>query len=93
MKRRDGIAYQWKIGNRLIEGVNKACEEARLGYKLIGTGLMPTPTMDEEDRDRCIARRYNLHPGHPMFLCLAHSEQDIEDTIVAVQESITNLDS
>ena len=100
LERRDGIAYQWKIGNRLIEGVNKACEEGGLGYKLIGTGPMPTPTMQEEDRDRCIAmlqgclaRGFYLHPGHPMFLSLAHSEQDIEDTIVAVQESIADLDS
>ena len=56
--------------------------------------------MDEGDRDRCIAmlqgclaRGYNLHPGYPMFLCLAHSEHDMEDTIVAVQVSITDLDS
>jgi glutamate-1-semialdehyde 2,1-aminomutase len=100
LDRRDGIAYQWKIGNRLIEGVNKACEEGGLGYKLKGTGPMPTPRMEEEDRDRCIAmlqgclaRGFYLHPGHPMFLSLAHSEQDIEDTIVAVEESIADLDS
>ena len=100
LERRDGIAYQWKIGNRLIEGVNKACEVGGLGYKLIGTGPMPTPRIEEEDRDRfiamlqgCLARGFYLHPGHPMFLSLAHSEQDIEDTIVAVEESIADLDS
>ena len=98
VKRRDGIAYQWKIGNRLIEGVNAACEEGGLGYRLTGTGPMPTPVMEEEDKDRCIAmlqgclaRGYYLHPGHPMFLTLSHSKKDIEDTIVAVQESIADL--
>ena len=98
VKRRDGIAYQWKIGNRLIEGVNAACEEGGLGYRLTGTGPMPTPVMEEEDKDRCIAmlqgclaRGYYLHPGHPMFLTLSHSEKEIEDTIVAVQESIADL--
>ena len=99
MKRRDGIAYQWKIGNRLIEGINAACEEGGIGYRLTGTGPMPTPVIEEEDKDRCIAmlqgclaRGFYLHPMHPMFLTLSHTEQDIEDTITAVQESIADLD-
>ena len=37
--------------------------------------------------------RFLSASGHPMFLSLAHSEQDIEDTIVAVEESIADLDS
>ena len=98
MKRRDGIAYQWKIGNRLIEGVNQACEAGGLGYRLSGLGPMPKPNVVEGDRDRCIAmlqgclaRGFYLHPGHPMFLSLSHTEDDIEDTIMAVQESIADL--
>ena len=55
--------------------------------------------MVQEDRDRCIAmlqgclaRGFYLHPRHPMFLSLSHTEEDIENTIVAVQESIADLD-
>ena len=55
MKRRDGIIYQWKIGNRLIEGVNQACEAGSLGYRLSGLGPMPKPNVTEEERDRCLA--------------------------------------
>ena len=98
MERRDGIAYQWKIGNRLIEGVNQACEAGGLSYRLSGPGPMPIPDMKDDDRDRCIAmlqgclaRGFYLHPGHPMFLSLSHTETDIENTIVAVQESIADL--
>ena len=98
VKRRDGIAYQWKIGNRLIEGVNAACTEGGLGYRLTGTGPMPTPAMESEDKERCLAmlqgclaRGYYLHPGHPMFLSLSHTEEDIENTIAAVQDSIADL--
>ncbi len=98
MKRRDGIAYQWKIGNRLIEGVNQACEQGGLGYRLSGLGPMPTPNIVEEDRERCItmlqgclARGFYLHPSHPMFLSLSHTEADIEATISAVRESIADL--
>lgn len=43
MKRRDGITYQWKIGNSLIEGVNRVCEAGGLGYRLSGLGPMPKP--------------------------------------------------
>ena len=95
LQRRDGIAYQWKIGNRLIEGVNAACEAGGLSYRLIGVGPMPRPVMAESDRTRCLnmlrgclARGYYLHPTHPMFLSLAHTEADIEDTIAAVGEAI-----
>ena len=98
VKRRDGIAYQWKLGNRLIKGINAACEDGGLGYRLTGVGPMPTPVMEEEEKDRCIAmlqgclaRGYYLHPNHPMFFSLSHTEEDIEDTIVAVQESIADL--
>lgn len=99
VKRRDGIDYQWKIGNRLIEGVNDACDEGSLGFRLTGPGPMPAPVMEEEDKARCItmlqgclARGHYLHPVHPWFLSLSHTEQDIEDTIVSVQESIADLD-
>ena len=99
LKRRDGIAYQWKIGNRLMEGVNKVCEQAGLSYHLVGVGPRPRPQMDEVDQDRCmdmlrgcLARGFYLHPTHPMFLSLAHTEVDIEQTIEAIRESIADLD-
>jgi glutamate-1-semialdehyde 2,1-aminomutase len=54
--------------------------------------------IDEDDKPRCIEmlqgalrRGYYLHPGHPMFLSLAHTEADIEGTIAAVGESIDEL--
>jgi glutamate-1-semialdehyde aminotransferase len=98
MQRRDGIAHQWRLGARLIEGVNEACEAGGLGYRLSGIGPMPRPRIAEDDRDRCtamlqgcLARGFYLHPGHPMFLSLSHTEADIEATIAAVGESIAEL--
>ena len=99
MKRRGGIAYQHKLGSRLMEGINAACKDGALSYHLVGHPAMPTPVMSEEDKPRCIAmlqgvlgRGFYLHPGHPMFLSLAHTTQDIEDTIEAVARSITELE-
>ena len=98
MERRDGIAHQWTLGSRLIEGLNRACEEGGLGYRLSGVAPMPRPGIVQEDRERCIAmlqgclaRGFYLHPGHPMFLSLSHTAEDVEDTIAAVRESIAAL--
>ncbi len=99
MKRRDGISYLHTMGSRLMEGINDACERGGLSYKLVGVPAMPTPVISDEDKPRCIrmlqgtlARGYYLHPGHPMFLCLAHTEEDIEGTISAVREAIEELE-
>ena len=40
---------------------------------------------------RCLARGFYLQVGHPMFLSLAHTEQDIEDTILAVRNSVAEV--
>lgn len=39
----------------------------------------------------CLARGFHLHPGHPMFLSLSHTEEDIENTIAAVEEAVADL--
>ena len=98
LKRRDGIAHQWKLGTRLIEGVNEACESGGLGYRLSGMGPMPRPNIAPDDEQRCLAmlrgclaRGFYLHPGHPMFLSLSHTEQDIDDTIAAVQQCVAEV--
>ncbi len=98
MKRRHGIAYQWKIGQRLMDGVNRVCEEGGLGYRLVGLAPMPSPEMKADDKPRCLEmlrgclrRGFYLHPSHPMFLSLSHTEADIDATVEAVRESIADL--
>jgi glutamate-1-semialdehyde 2,1-aminomutase len=98
MKRRDGIAHQWRLGARLIEGINRACEKGGLSYRLSGPAPMPRPTTSPDDKERCLAmlrgclaRGFYLHPGHPMFLSLSHTEEDIEATISAVGDAIAEL--
>lgn len=94
MEARGGIEYQWKIGQRLIEGLNAITTQHEIGYRLTGLGPMPTPVTDEEDRERvgallrgCLARGAYLPPGHPLFLSLAHTEEDIEHTIQIVEDA------
>lgn len=95
MKRRDGIAYQWRMGQRLMDGINQACAEGGLSYRLTGLAPMPKPARDEADDarvmamlTRCMAKGHYLHPNHHWFLTLAHTEADIDGTITAVREAI-----
>lgn len=98
MLRRDGIAHQWKLGTKLIRGINEICEKSGLGYKILGYGPMPSPVTDPNDKPRvlkalrgCLRRGFYLHPGHPMFLSLAHTEQDIDGTIEAFRQSVADV--
>tara|TARA_A100001037_G_C15141829_1_gene634165 strand:+ start:733 stop:1452 length:720 start_codon:yes stop_codon:yes gene_type:complete len=93
LQRKKGIAYQWRLGDRLITGLNDAFGRVGLSYKLVGCGPMPSPTVDDTDRDRCfkilercLGLGHYLHPTHPWFLSLAHTEEDIDGTIQAVDE-------
>lgn len=95
----DGIQHQWRLGQRMIDGVNAACEEAGISYRLTGWPPMPNPKVEEEDKERvltilrgCLRRGVYLHPGHAMFLSLAHTEEDVDQTIAAVRESIGEME-
>jgi glutamate-1-semialdehyde 2,1-aminomutase len=95
LKRRDGIAYQWRLGEKLMSGINEVFGQAGLSFKLVGYGPMPTPSVDDADRDRCndvlrrcLAKGHYLHPTHPWFLSLAHTDDDIDKTIGSVEEAI-----
>ena len=94
MQRRNGIEHQWKVGERLIEGLNAVTREHEIGYRLTGLGPMPTPVTDEEDKERvtsmlqgCLTRGVYLPPSHPLFLTLSHTPEDIERTIEIVAEA------
>ncbi len=92
----DGISRQWKLGERLMAGANAAFEKAALSFRLTGYSPMPTPTVDESDRDRCfgilrscLSKGHYLHPMHPWYLSLAHTEADIDSTVTAVEGAIS----
>ena len=94
MQRRDGIEHQWKMGERLIDGLNAVTREHEIGYRLTGLGPMPTPVTDEADKERvtsmlqgCLARGVYLPPSHPLFLSLSHTQEIIEQTIETVSEA------
>jgi glutamate-1-semialdehyde 2,1-aminomutase len=100
MRSVDGIEHQWKLGRQLMEGVNAACENGGVAYRLEGLPPMPQPIIEpESEKPRVIQmligalrRGHYLHPGHCMFFSLAHTEQDVARTVQAVEEAVAELD-
>ena len=92
LEKRDGIAYQWKIGQRLMDGYNRAMEEAGLECRLTGVAPMPKPTnigeVGMEINRYCLHRGFYFPPGHPWFLSLSHSEEEIDAAIGVVMDGI-----
>jgi glutamate-1-semialdehyde aminotransferase len=97
MQERDGIGRFWRLGRRLIDGLNRAVREVEVPIKVIGFPPMPVVKAAGDDdpvpcpkelreealRQFCAAlqRRGIYATPHPWFLCLAHTEQDIDRTI------------
>jgi glutamate-1-semialdehyde aminotransferase len=97
MKRRDGIAYFQKIGQRLIDGMNEIFTDIELPMKVTGFAPMPWPQeTNEKDPNPCpekykgkvlieycaaLQRKGIYATSHPWFLSMAHTEDDIEKTL------------
>jgi glutamate-1-semialdehyde aminotransferase len=107
LKEQDGIGHFWRLGRRLMDGLNRVAREQELPIKFVGFAPMPVlkPT-DETDPVPCpkelrdevlkqfcagLQRRGVFATPHPWFLSLAHTEQDIDKTIDVAAEAGPDL--
>jgi len=94
---KDGCAYFWRLGQRLMDGLNEAFEQNGLPYRAAGLPPMPSVACLEKDVDGvkyfCAAmqRRGIYVTGHPWFLSLSHTEADIDQAVNAVADSAEEL--
>lgn len=93
----DGLAHQHRLGERFIAGINQACAQHGVPYRLVGHPAMPQPVISENKPlvirmlQGVMARGHYVHPGHCMFFSLSHSMDDIESTIAAVEAACKEL--
>jgi len=99
LRDKGGIAHQARLGSLLKEEINRVCEEHDVPYRLVGADAMPQPVIPE-DKPRAIRwlqgalrRGHYLHPGHCMFLSLAHTEADVAATVAAAEESAREMNA
>jgi glutamate-1-semialdehyde aminotransferase len=90
----DGIARQWALGERLMDGLNRVFDEASAPLRMVGFPPMPTPRT-LEDRPGLMDRfcgalqsRGIYGTGHPWFLSLSHTEADVDAAVDAARYAV-----
>lgn len=97
MKKHNVIKHLWKMGERLMDGINKAGQE--VGLKVRAVGLAPACKIKFEEKDpkinkslyrvfSCEMFRNGVFVNDLMFITFAHKEKDIDSTIKAAYDSM-----
>jgi glutamate-1-semialdehyde 2,1-aminomutase len=98
--KRDGIVEQVRrLGEKLREGIAAQAKSYGMGLRQTGPPQMPMILFDDDpERARgnfwtseAVKRGVYLHPWHNMFLCAAHTEADIAQTLEVTEEAFAAL--
>lgn len=96
---RQGIRHIWKMGERLLGGLNDAIRDSGVSAKAISEPYPPMPIVRFTDEDGRIRSAHEmlwfrqaigrgiLVCGHVWFISLSHGEQEIDRTIEVLGES------
>jgi glutamate-1-semialdehyde 2,1-aminomutase len=92
------IPHLWRIGQCLLDGLDRLAREA--GVEARGVGVAPMPFLVFTDPDpavretaKCVFYRETtrrgllLHPNHHWFVCAAHTDQDLAHTLEVCREA------
>ncbi len=99
LKESNGVAYMWKIGGKLMEGLTKIAEEQGVPIQMAGLPPIPMLKFTEPDEARratlkkaffteTAKRGVLLHPNHCWFLSVSHTEKDLNTTLEVARESL-----
>jgi glutamate-1-semialdehyde 2,1-aminomutase len=93
--------HAWRLGERLIAGLNAIAAGHRVPARAYGEPLPPMPFMafthpDESVNEALRAVFYQamfergvlLHPRHLWYIALAHTEADIDATLAAADDAM-----
>jgi len=100
LEQQDVLAHIWRLGQRLIEGVNDMAE--RMDLDLQAGGCPATPSLlsfvgDDEERNQArltdclkelLRRGIMPYSGTCWYLCFSHTEEDVENTLQAIGETL-----
>ena len=95
LEARDGIGHQWRLGQRLIDGLDGIFQRAGVGLEVQGFPCLAAPRPVEAHYGRlydrfldCLIAEGVYMSGHPWFLCLAHAEADIDLTLEKAETAL-----
>ena len=95
----DCPTYLEKIGRRLRQGMDEIARRRQFPLRQTGPVQMPAVMFDEDPKfemgyafcNGLLDRGVYFHPWHNMFLSMAHTEADIDQTLEAVDDTLRTL--
>ena len=88
----------WKLGSRLMEGVNTIMSSCGFRARLQGAAAMPKLAYSEQETPtirrffaKMVGRGYFIHPTHPWFISYAHNEACIDTTLENIDAAIREV--
>jgi len=98
LKRGEVIPHLWRLGERLIAGLNELAAAAHVEARAVGAPPMPDLAFTYDSEERCEqARRifYTtttrggilLHPRHHWFVSAAHTDADLQRTLAVCADA------
>jgi glutamate-1-semialdehyde aminotransferase len=103
MEKHDGIGHFWRLGQKLLEGLQRVFDETDAPLRATGYAPMPavmprgelkpgTPPNENPVLQFCAAmqRRGIYIVPHPWFLCLEHTEADVAAAIDAAYGAVSD---
>jgi len=95
MQRQNGVQELWRRGERLRAGLDEIAQEASVDAKAAGAGPLPFFRFGEglaEVKTRfyseCARGGVYFAPDHVWFLCLAHTDDVIEETLIIARQAM-----
>jgi glutamate-1-semialdehyde 2,1-aminomutase len=92
LRREQGIPHLWRIGEGLLQGMDRLAGDLGVEAKAVGLSPMPYLSFTYADPEVREAAKYAfyrettrrgvlLHPNHHWFVCASHTEQDLAYTL------------
>jgi len=95
LERCDGIAHQWRLGQRLKDGLDDIFKRAGVGLHVQGYPCLASVGTSESGYGRLCQRFMQALmvegvylTGHPWFLCLSHTDADIDQSLEKAETAL-----
>ena len=89
----------WDKGDRFIQKIRSLLDKYQVGAELTGVGPMFYITFERDEKGQYKAKRKDFYtqlirkgfffsPYHHAYICYRHTEEDLNDTLAAIEESL-----
>lgn len=99
LREEDGVARMRRAGELLREGLDAQARSHGFALRQTGPPQMPMVLFEDDPRietgsrfaSECVRRGVFLHPWHNMFLCTAHTPEDVKRALERTDDAFAAL--